>query len=107
MFALKTEAEAGFPPVFRISSLSALILALLIARIGLSFESKIGGVLSFSESGGVGGDKTCPENRTQLLGRSFGCWCFCICALECLVLGPDPPAGNLARTHGTPSMPEK
>lgn len=57
MFALNTEADAGFPPVLKISSLSALILNLLIARIGLSFDSKIGLVLSFSESGGVGGDR--------------------------------------------------
>ena len=23
------------------------------------------------------------------------------------MLGPDPPAGNLAREHGTPNIPEK
>ena len=55
MFALKTDAEAGFPPVFTISSFNASILDLLIASIGLSFDKRIGRLgASLSESGGVG-----------------------------------------------------
>jgi hypothetical protein len=107
MFALKTEADARFPPVFDISLFNASMLDLLIASIGLSLESKIGLVPSFSESGGVGGDGKGPDNPSLLSGEIFGCWCLCICALECRVLGPVPPAGNLARAHGTPSIAEK
>jgi len=107
MFALKTDADAGFPPVLEISSLSALMLALLIARIGLSFDSKIGRVLSFSESGGVGGDRKGLEGFSLSCTVVSNCWCFCIYALQCLVLGPDPPAGNLASVHVTPNIPEK
>ena len=73
MIALKTEADAGFPPVFKISSLSALMLDLLITSMGLSFESNIGRVPSFSESGGVGGDRKDPETRSLSSGESFGC----------------------------------
>lgn len=57
MFARKTDAEAGLPPVLVISEFRASRLDLLMARMGLSFERRIGCFLeaSESESGGVGG----------------------------------------------------
>lgn len=76
-----------------------------MARIGLSLESSIGrGLFSLSESGGVGGAgkvSRVVSSRPRLL---FGRWCCCMCAFECLVLGPEPPAGNRASAHGTSRM---
>ncbi len=55
MFALKTDAAAGFPPVLTISWFSDVRRALFIARMGLSFDRRIGLCgTSLSESGGVG-----------------------------------------------------
>lgn len=56
--ARNTDAEAGLPPTFEISSFNASRLDLLMARIGLSFERRMGRFCtSVSESGGVGGAK--------------------------------------------------
>lgn len=61
IFARKTAAEVGLPPVLAMASFKALRLDLLIERIGLSFESRIGlGAASQSESGGVRGDGHAP-----------------------------------------------
>lgn len=78
MLARNTDADAAFPPTFAISWFSALRLALLMTRIGLSFERRIGLLwTSVSESGGVGGAHA-PGTWHALGEVDLGFWCFCI-----------------------------
>jgi hypothetical protein len=61
MFARNTEGATVLPPVLMIEAFKLSTLDRFIARIGLSFDSRMGILAaSLSESGGVGGEGNAP-----------------------------------------------